>query len=68
VFDSVTVLLDFGTMFFRFPNFSPKGARTRRILTTLTLESGTPLRSGPSSLLVDKRNQPMNCELAIAVL
>jgi hypothetical protein len=57
----MAVLLDFRTMFLRFPDFSAKSVWPRRILAALTLESGTPFRSGSSSLLIDKRNQPMHC-------
>jgi hypothetical protein len=67
-FDSVTVPLDFRTVFLRFPDFSLKRARARRTLAALPLQGGTPLRSNPSLPLLDKRNQPMNGQLAIAVL
>jgi hypothetical protein len=67
-FDSVTVLLNFGTMFLRFPDFSSKSAWPRRTSPAPTLQGGTPFRSNPASPLVDKLNEPMNCQLAIAVL
>jgi hypothetical protein len=55
-------------MFLRFPDFSSKSAWPRRTLPALTLQDGTAFRSNPASPLVDKLNEPMDCQLAIAVL
>jgi hypothetical protein len=68
VFDFVTIPLDFGSMFLGFADFSSESAGTRRILTPLAFESGTLCRCDASPLVLDKRDQPINRPLAIAVL
>jgi hypothetical protein len=68
MFDFVTMPLDFGSMFLGFADFSSESAGTRRILTPPAFESGTLLRCDSSPLVLDKHDQPVNRQLAIAVL
>ena len=68
MFDFLSMLLDFGPMFLGFADFSPESAGTRRTLTPPAFESRTLLRCDSFALILDKRDQPVNRQLAIAVL